>query len=301
MNKLNIVNNYKKKINTLKKHNQLYFIKDKPQISDQEYDNIKKEILRLEKKYIFLKKLKLAENIIGAPPSNKFKKVKHLRPMLSLSNAFAIKDMKDFLKKIKNYLNLGDAEIELFSEPKIDGISATLIYENGVLIKGLSRGDGTTGEDILENLKTISSIPQKIRIKNLPRILEVRCEIFISKKDFIKLKDSFANPRNAAGGSLRQKNSIETAKIPLKYFAYGFGAVEPQVFKKQSEFLTEIKKWGFIVNPLSEVVKGVGDIEKHHIHIDSLRSSTPRNPIRSADSSLALCVMNPSAEPSPVY
>jgi len=273
MNKLNIVNNYKKKINTLKKHNQLYFIKDKPQISDQEYDNIKKEILRLEKKYIFLKKLKLAENIIGAPPSNKFKKVKHLRPMLSLSNAFAIKDMKDFLKKIKNYLNLGDAEIELFSEPKIDGISATLIYENGVLIKGLSRGDGTTGEDILENLKTISSIPQKIRIKNLPRILEVRCEIFISKKDFIKLKDSFANPRNAAGGSLRQKNSIETAKIPLKYFAYGFGAVEPQVFKKQSEFLTEIKKWGFIVNPLSEVVKGVGDIEKHHIHIDSLRSS----------------------------
>jgi DNA ligase (NAD+) len=273
MNKLNIVNNYKKKINTLKKHNQLYFIKDKPQISDQEYDNIKKEILRLEKKYIFLKKLKLAENIIGAPPSNKFKKVKHLRPMLSLSNAFVIKDMKDFLKKIRNYLNLGDAEIELFSEPKIDGISATLIYENGVLIKGLSRGDGTTGEDILENLKTISSIPQKIRIKNLPRILEVRCEIFISKKDFIKLKDSFANPRNAAGGSLRQKNSKETAKIPLKYFAYGFGAVEPQVFKKQSEFLTEIKKWGFIVNPLSKIVKGDGDIEKHHIHIDSLRSS----------------------------
>ena len=144
MNKLNIVNNYKKKINTLKKHNQLYFIKDKPQISDQEYDNIKKEILRLEKKYIFLKKLKLAENIIGAPPSNKFKKVKHLRPMLSLSNAFAIKDMKDFLKKIKNYLNLGDAEIELFSEPKIDGISATLIYENGVLIKVNTDGHGVS-------------------------------------------------------------------------------------------------------------------------------------------------------------
>ena len=136
-----------------------------------------------------------------------------------------------------------------FAEPKIDGISATLIYENGVLIKGLSRGDGATGEDILQNLKTIKSIPKKIESNQVPRLLEIRCEIFIGKKDFIKIKDNFANPRNAAGGSLRQKNSDETAKIPLKYFAYGFGAVEPMNFKTQSDFLKKINEWNFSTNP----------------------------------------------------
>ena len=131
---------------------------------------------------------------------------------------------------------MSQQNIELFCEPKIDGISATLVYENGVLVKGLSRGDGMVGEDILENLKTIKEIPQKIKADDIPELLEIRCEIFIGKKDFIKLKENFANPRNAAGGSLRQKDSNETAKIPLKYFAYGFGAVEPMIFKTQSSF-----------------------------------------------------------------
>ena len=125
--------------------------------------------------------------------------------MLSLSNAFDKSDMEDFLKKIKNFLSIKNGNIELISEPKIDGISATLVYENGVLTKGLSRGDGITGEDILLNLQTISNIPKKIENKNVPKLFEVRCEIFISKIDFEKLKDKFANPRNAAGGSLRQK------------------------------------------------------------------------------------------------
>ena len=127
-----------------------------------------------------------------------------------------------------------------FSEPKIDGISASLIYENGILIKGLSRGDGVVGEDILENLKTISSIPKIINSKEAPKLLEIRSEIYIGKKDFSKMNDKFANPRNAAGGSLRQKNPLETAKIPLKYFAYGFGHMEPMIFKTQSEFLNKI-------------------------------------------------------------
>ena len=193
--------------------------------------------------------------------------------MLSLSNVFNKEDMGDFLKKIKNFLNLQNDTIELFSEPKIDGISATLIYENGKLTKGLSRGDGLIGEDILENLKTIKDIPQILNTKEVPKIFEVRCEIYISKKDFVHIKEKFANPRNAAGGSLRQKNPIETSKIPLKYFAYGFGKIEPMKFLKQSEFLKTIKEWGFSINPLSTGVIGIQEIQKQHLKIDSLRSS----------------------------
>ena len=193
--------------------------------------------------------------------------------MLSLSNAFQLKDMGDFLKKINNFLKFDNKEIELFAEPKIDGISATLVYEKGILTRGLSRGDGLVGEDILENLKTIKNIPKEINSKGIPELLEVRCEIFISKKDFIKIKDNFANPRNAAGGSLRQKNPNETSKIPLKYFAYGLGQVKPMMFKKQSEFLEAIKEWNFETNDLSKVVKGTVEIEKQHKNIDLLRSS----------------------------
>ena len=216
---------------------------------------------------------KPATKIVGAKPSNQFKKVKHLAPMLSLANAFNQDDMKDFLKKIKNFLNIKNTQLEILSEVKIDGISATLIYEKGFLKKGLSRGDGVTGEDILDNLKTISNIPTRIISKDIPELLEIRCEIFISKKDFSKIQHKFANPRNAAGGSLRQKDPNQTSKIPLKYFAYGFGAVEPMVFKKQSDFLDKIKQWGFVINPLSKVVTGVEEIQKEHNNIDSIRSS----------------------------
>ena len=269
----NAVKSFKEKIKLLKKHNNLYFNEDRPTISDQEYDDLKKEIVNLESQNSILKNLNLINSLVGSRPKNKFKKVKHLRPMLSLSNAFEKKNMEDFLKKIDNFLNSKDQNVQLFAEPKIDGISATLIYEKGILIKGLSRGDGYTGEDILENLKTINSIPKKIETENFPDILEIRCEIYISKKDFNNIKKDFANPRNAAGGSLRQKDPRETKKIPLKYFSYGFGAVEPMIFKKQSDFLKIIKEWGFIVNPLSKVVIGINEIENHHKKIDSLRSS----------------------------
>ena len=268
-----ILKQYKEKIRDLIKHNELYFNDDNPKISDSEYDKLKTEILILEKKYSFISKLALSKKIVGSKPSNKFKKINHLRPMLSLSNAFGKKDMEDFLKKVKNFLNLKDDKIELFSEPKIDGISATLIYEHGILKKGLSRGDGIIGEDILENLKTITTIPKKISSKNFPDLLEIRCEIYISKKDFTSLKNKFANPRNAAGGSLRQKNPQETSKIPLKYFAYGLGAVQPIYFSKQSEFLETISGWGFVTNPLSKSLIGIEEIEKEHQKIDILRSS----------------------------
>jgi len=264
---------YKKKINLLKKHNKLYFNNDRPIISDSEYDSLKQEIINLEKKNNFLKKLNLNKKIVGSPPSNKFKKIKHLKPMLSLSNAFDKNDMMDFVSKISNFLSIKDKKIEFSSEPKIDGISATLIYENGVLTKGLSRGDGVTGEDILENLKTISEIPKKIKGNDVPSLFEIRGEIYIGKKDFNNIKGNFANPRNAAGGSLRQKDPKETSKIPLKYFAYGFGVIEPMIFSTQSEFLEKIKSWGFSTNPLSKAVKNLDEIETQHSYIDSIRSS----------------------------
>ena len=273
MKKSEIIKIYKDKVKELKKHNFLYFNKDNPKISDAEYDKLKEELIKLEESNSSLKKLNLLQNIVGSKPTNKFKKIKHLKSMLSLSNAFEKKDMEDFLKKIDNFLNQQNNNLELFSEPKIDGISATLIYEKGLLSKGLSRGDGITGEDILENLKTIRTLPKKINGTDVPNLLEIRCEVFISKKDFIKIKEKFANPRNAAGGSLRQKDPRETSKIPLKYFAYGFGAVDPMIFTTQKEFLKKINNWGFSTNPLSKTISGVEDIVKQHQKIDDLRSS----------------------------
>ncbi len=271
--KIKIENKFRKKISLLKEHNKNYFVDDNPKISDAEYDKIKKDLLDLEKKYPFLKKIDSVNKIVGALSPKKFKKIKHLKPMLSLSNAFDKNDMEDFIKKINNFLNTKNKNLELFCEPKIDGISATLIYEKGILTKGLSRGDGITGEDILENLKTISSIPKKIVSQKVPTLIEIRCEIFIGKNDFEKIKSKFANPRNAAGGSLRQKDPRETSKIPLRYFAYGFGAIKPMEFSSQSNFLKHIKEWGFSTNPLSESINGIEEIENQHQKIDKLRSS----------------------------
>ena len=268
-----IIKKYKLKVKNLKIHNNLYYNNDNPEITDAEYDFLKKEIFNLEKKYKYLDNLNLTKKIVGSKPTSKFKKFKHLRPMLSLANAFNKSDMEDFLKKIFNFLNLKDKNISLFAEPKIDGISATLIYEKGNLIRGLSRGDGVVGEDILNNLKTINNIPKKIKADNVPDLLEIRCEVYIGKKDFVDINDNFANPRNAAGGSLRQKDPKETSKIPLKYFAYGFGAVEPMIFKKQSEFLKQVSKWNFITNPLSKIVTNIDEIEKQHLIIDQIRST----------------------------
>ena len=273
MQRKEIEKEYIDKIDKLRNHNKAYFELDNPIVSDKDYDKLKKEILDLEKKYSYLKNINSPTQNVGYKPSNKFEKIKHLKPMLSLSNAFKKEDMKDFLSKIGNFLNSKNFNIELSSEPKIDGISASLIYENGLLVKGLSRGDGVIGEDILQNLMTINGIPKKISEKNLPKILEIRGEVYIGKKDFETIKNNFANPRNAAGGSLRQKDPNQTAKIPLKYFAYGFGVVEPMSFKTQSEFISKIKQWGFFVNPHNKVVKGLDEIENQHKFIEDIRSS----------------------------
>ena len=272
-NRDEIIKIYKENIKLIKKFNTHYYSKDSPLVDDYEYDKIKKETLQLENQNKFLKTYGSISEIVGTKPSSQFKKIKHLKPMLSLSNAFSSDDMKDFLSKVSNFLNKKDENIELSSEPKIDGISASLVYERGILVKGLSRGDGVVGEDILNNLMTIKAIPKKIKDSNIPKILEIRGEVYIGKKDFKILKEKFANPRNAAGGSLRQKKPEETGKIPLKYFAYGFGIIDPMIFKTQSEFISKLKEWGFIINPYNKVVKNLEEIQNQHKSLEEIRAS----------------------------
>ena len=269
----NIIKNYLKKIKLIEKHNKSYYDKDAPVISDQKYDKIKKVVLELEEKNLFLKKYGSINNKVGFKPSSKFDKIKHSKPMLSLANAFDIGDIKDFIKKINNYLNNINLDLSFSLEPKIDGISASLTYENGVLTKGMSRGDGEIGEDILENLKTIEQIPHIIKDKDVPKYFEVRGEVYIGNKDFKKIKDKFANPRNAAGGSLRQKNSLITAKIPLKFFVYGFGVIDPFIFRKQSDFLKKINIWGFKTNPHNFLAKNLEEIDSQYNKIEKIRSN----------------------------
>ncbi len=257
------------KVKKLLKFNKAYFDKDNPIVSDNTFDELKRELFILVKEYPFLKRIKNLDNIIGSSPSSKFEKIKHSKPMLSLSNAFEQEDMLDFKKKINNFLN-NKPELKLSSEPKIDGISATLRYENGKLIYGLSRGDGVFGENITDNLITIKDIPKSLT--DFPKIIEVRGEVYIGKKDFEKLKEKFANPRNAAGGSLRQKDSKETAKIPLKFFAYGVGEIIPKIFKTQADLLKKFKTWGFPVNPYCKLVNSIEEVEKNHSYMETLRS-----------------------------
>ena len=264
---------YVKKINKLKKYDEAYFKNDSPIISDKDYDDIKQEILNLEKKYNYLKSQNSPSKKVGYKPSSKFDKVAHEVPMLSLSNAFSKENVVDFFKKIRNFLNLEKNKKIIFSsEPKIDGISASLKYIDGVFVSGLSRGDGKIGEDITNNLKTINDIPKKVDKPNFPKILEVRGEVYITKSDFKKIKKQFAKPRNAAGGSLRQKNYKETKKIPLKFIAYGFGLVEPMNFKKQSEYLKLLKDWGFKTSSFNSLLGSVDQIDSNHKIIEKKRS-----------------------------
>ena len=268
-----IIANYLKKIKLLNQYNKFYYDKDSPVISDELYDGLKKEIIKLEENNIFLKKYNSINEKVGFKPSSKFAKIKHSKPMLSLANAFNASDIDDFVKKINNYLNNKNLNLSFSLEPKIDGISASLTYNNGLLVKGVSRGDGTTGEDILKNLKTIEQIPHKILGKDIPKNIEIRGEVYIGKKDFEKIKEKFANPRNAAGGSLRQKDSSVTAKIPLQFFAYAFGEIEPLSFKNHTDFLKKMNEWGFKINPHNCLAKNITDIEIQHNNIEKIRSN----------------------------
>ncbi len=263
---------YKEKINQLIKLNESYYELSNPKVDDSEYDKLKRDILDLEKKYSFLDSQYSPSRIVGFKPSKNFKKVLHKVPMLSLANVFDQEDLINFEKKIINYLNLTkEFKIEYSAEPKIDGISASIIYKNGKFIRGLSRGDGKEGEDITENLKTINDIPSQIKSKSFPEEIDVRGEVFIQNSDFKKLKDKFANPRNAASGSLRQKNPSETKKIPLKFIAYTFGHEKGMQILSQNQYLKKLKEWGFKINPLNKTIVGVKSLMSNYHEIENKR------------------------------
>jgi len=269
-----IEKNYNLKIKELQRLNKLYYDQSKPAVNDDQYDKLKNEILLLEKKYKFLKNKNSPSKIVGYKPSKNFKKVLHRVPMLSLANAFSEEDLVNFEKRIINYLDQKkDYKLEFSAEPKIDGISASLIYKNGKFTTGLSRGDGSQGEDITENLKTVKDIPQFIKAKDFPDEIDIRGEIYIQNSDFKNLDNKFANPRNAASGSLRQKNPDETKKIPLKFIAYAFGYEKNLLINTQSEYLNKISLWGFRTNPLNKVIVGVKNLLKNYEDIDKKRSN----------------------------
>ena len=276
MNRKLVEKKYKDKINLFQKYNKEYYIKNNSSISDSEFDILKKEILDLENKFIFLKSKNSPSQSIGFKPSKNFLKVKHKVPMLSLGNAFNEEDLKNFEKKIINFLSLkNDDMIEYSAEPKIDGISASLIYIKGKFLKGLSRGDGTEGEDITQNLKTIKDIPSLINEKNFPEEIDIRGEVFIENSDFKEISEKFANPRNAASGSLRQKDSSITSKIPLKFIAYTHGFVKNMKIENQTDFLKNLKLWGFKINPFNKKIVGIKNLILNYKKLEERRKEIP--------------------------
>ena len=268
-------------------HSHNYHTLDSPTIQDQEYDALFNELLDLEANYPKFKYPYSPSQRVGSKPLEGFKKVEHLAPMLSLDNAFNSDDMNDFNKRILDRLT-GKKIISYSCEPKLDGIAVNLLYVKGRLDKATTRGDGKIGEDITHNIKTINSIPLSLieNHSNFPNIIEIRGEVFIEKKDFdtnnkkaIKLGEkTFANPRNAAAGSLRQLDPAIAASRPLKFFAHGIGFIDKGNFElpdSQSDTLKLYKSWGLPINPLSEVVSNIEGCRDYFKKISNKRENLP--------------------------
>jgi DNA ligase (NAD+) len=241
------------------RHDALYHGEDAPEISDADYDRLRQRNDEIEKRFPGLIREDSPSQRVGAAPSEKFEKVVHKVPMLSLSNAFSDEDLEDFLARIRRFLNLKEGE-ELFltAEPKIDGLSASLRYEKGKFVLGATRGDGREGENVTANLRTIGDIPLEVKAKDMPEVFEVRGEVYMSHEDFAALnerqekdgKPIFANPRNAAAGSLRQLDSSITRQRPLRFFAYAWGDVSGLPADTQMGVIEAMGRWGFATNPL---------------------------------------------------
>ncbi len=240
-------------------HDCAYYQDDMPKVSDAEYDALRARLNDIEAAFPELARPDSPSQKVGAAPTTGFKKVSHAVPMLSLSNAFDDDDVAEFLGRVRRFLGLDTGEtVDIVCEPKIDGLSVSLRYEGGQFVQGATRGDGATGEDISENLKSLDDIPKTLM--DAPDVLEVRGEVYMTKKDFAALNRAqektdqkvFANPRNAAAGSLRQKNPTVTASRPLSMFAYAWGEVSEPVAGTHWEFLERLRAWGFPTNPLAE-------------------------------------------------
>src|SRR6185437_15077190 len=213
-------------------HDRRYYQEDAPSVTDAEYDALRRRYNAIEARFPDLRTLESLSLKVGAAPSGKFKKVRHAIPMLSLDNAFADGDVADFVARIRRFLKLGDDEKIAFSaEPKIDGLSMSLRYEDGELVTAATRGDGAEGEDVTANIKTLKDVPHHLKGSGVPKVCEVRGEVYMTKKAFLALNERqkaagdtiFANPRNSAAGSLRQKDPAITASRPLGFFAYAWG------------------------------------------------------------------------------
>ena len=280
------VTKIKKKYLKLKKeiniHNKLYYDENNPKISDSEYDKLWRDFKNLETTFPFLKTKDTPTTHVGYKPNQKFSKVKHNYPMLSLENAVNLEEIKKYIEKTLRYLKTKNQFIELIAEPKIDGLSISLKYKKGKFISGATRGDGQVGEDVTLSLRTINDIPKEIsQIQNI-EIFEVRGEIYMNKDDFLNLNNKrkknneslFANPRNAASGSLRQLDKKIVKERKLKFFAYTYGELSKKIlFKSQSEFLDKIRNYGFPTNDNFKVCRNFEDVELFYNKIEKIRGN----------------------------
>lgn len=264
----------------LTEYSYAYHTLDDPIVSDAQYDALVLEYKSLEKAYPELAPKDSVLNKVGSEIASGFSKVKHSKPMLSLANGFSDDDIVDFVSRVQDFLMLQTMP-KIFCELKIDGLSFGVRFEHGHLVRAYTRGDGTTGEDITENIKTIKLLPQYI--DNLPKVFEVRGEVYIDKLDFVKLnevqaslgKKIFANPRNAAAGSLRQLDVSITASRPLKYFIYGLGEVSEAFAKSQNELLSKLDKLGFCVNDVSCLASSISEVLAFYNDVKTSRGALP--------------------------
>ena len=267
-------------------HNYRYYVLNSPVISDAEYDRLFRRLQELEEKYPEFFDPNSPTQRVGAKPVEAFGVVEHKVPMLSLANAFSEEEMREFDRRVKRFLGLSENEvIEYVAEPKIDGAAVSILYENGKLTRAATRGDGIRGEDVTSNVRTIKTVPLILVDEELPPppVLEVRGEVFMEKEAFKKLNEErlkrgeepFANPRNAAAGSLRQLDPRVTAERPLDIFFYGVGYYEGVEFKTHWEVLNKLKAWGLKVNPLSKICKGVDEVIERHKYLESIREKLP--------------------------
>lgn len=255
-----------------------YYQKDNPYLTDAEYDSLKRRNEEIEARFPELIRSDSPSKKIGAPLQSGFKKVPHRFPMLSLGDVFSIEEVEDFVQSVKRFLN-SSKDIQFIAEPKIDGLSFSARYEKGRFVQGATRGNGVLGEDITENMKTIKELPQTLS-GNFPDVLEVRGEVYMKKTDFFALnekyeaegKKTFANPRNAAAGSLRQLAPKITAERNLSIFAYTWGEVSERVWNSQADFFNHLKAWGFPINNLNHICNNVQEIDKNFQHLMEIRA-----------------------------
>jgi DNA ligase (NAD+) len=275
-----IVNQHQELKKLISYHDYQYHVLDQPEISDYDYDILFKKLLDLEKSHPELDLTDSPSQRAGAKPLPSFQKAAHRIPMLSLSNSYSVQDIHDFDERAKKFLNFKD-DFEYFCEPKFDGLAIELIYENGVLVRALTRGDGTTGEDVTQNIKTIRSVPLRLQSDTPPKIFEVRGEVLIFKDDFAEMNETqqeqgqnpFANPRNAAAGTVRQLDSKISASRPLKFFAHSIGFIEGVSFQKHSEIFSFFSKVGLPVSKnYIKICKGPEEVSDYYKETEAKRS-----------------------------